>query len=176
MNSKIDSRSVCKLDPHTQNLKHLSKSCRVWGYVWLVTLYWLNVHVCVWYFLPQWVLLATIKCGNYEKASSILQEKYTDLDLNCQDYVCKLASCYNGNRTSVVNCCHTLSSLNTCHWPWSSDRVRVVYGWGNRVMHLWAMWATRLMLWIESLIIIKDFHSCICCSFTVIGIVHVHIG
>ena len=35
----------------------------------------------------QWVLLASVKSGDYEKATSILQENCTDLDLNCQDYV-----------------------------------------------------------------------------------------
>ena len=35
----------------------------------------------------QWVLLALVKSGDYDRASSVLQEKCTDLDLNCRDYV-----------------------------------------------------------------------------------------
>lgn len=46
--------------------------------------------MCAYILKLQWVLLATIKSGDHEKALSILQEKYMDLDLNCQDYVCKL--------------------------------------------------------------------------------------
>lgn len=67
----------------------------------LLSLYWAEcVHI--FYYELQWVLLATIKSGDYEKATSILQEKYTDLDLNCQDYVCKLAI-YSASHKTVVS-------------------------------------------------------------------------
>ena len=35
----------------------------------------------------QWLLLACIKVGKYEKVWSIVREKYTDMDLNCPDHV-----------------------------------------------------------------------------------------
>ena len=35
----------------------------------------------------QWVLLATVRDGDYKRVSSILQESCADLDINCQDHV-----------------------------------------------------------------------------------------
>ena len=50
------------------------------------------------------MLLATVKSGDYERASSILQEECADLDFNCQDYVCILLSMVG--RTAVEYALH----------------------------------------------------------------------